>query len=187
MSTFTSFLTGIPADRVDPFRLYRENIYSYQTLNRLPYDPVQAGVLRQMGQSVEPGTGFMGKTGSDDPYRVNYDPIERGIQKLAPKNATAQPNTGTGTELVEGGSGVLQWKDLLNTVSNESGVPASVLAAIMENESGGVNPPGPSSTGDYGLMQVNPTWWQEVIDDFGGNVLDPATNIRVGAHSVSTG
>jgi soluble lytic murein transglycosylase-like protein len=90
-----------------------------------------------------------------------------------------------------GGTGVSRWKDLIDRAAAQTGVPARLIAAVMQQESGG-NPRAGSPAGAQGLMQlmpatarglgVNNTWdpsqnilggakyLKEQLDRFGGNV-----------------
>jgi murein DD-endopeptidase MepM/ murein hydrolase activator NlpD len=77
--------------------------------------------------------------------------------------------------------GVKRWADLIQRVSFESGVPADVLAAIMEIESGG-NPDAVSPAGAVGLMQVMPQFHSYRAYKYGnGDLRDPYVNVRVAA------
>lgn len=73
-----------------------------------------------------------------------------------------------------GGAGVDRWKDLIDRASGSTGVPARLIAAVMQQESGG-NPRAGSPAGAQGLMQLMPatarglgvtnTWdpWQNIL------------------------
>lgn len=76
--------------------------------------------------------------------------------------------------------GVKRWADLIRTVSADSGVPADVLAAIMEIESGG-DPNAVSPKGAVGLMQVMPSYHAHRAQKYGGDLTDPYVNLRVAA------
>lgn len=86
----------------------------------------------------------------------------------------------------QGLEGTRQWESEIQRVSRESGVPAKVLRAIMGIESGGVNH-GANKAGATGLMQVVPRWWQSTADKYGGNLMDPYTNIRTAADILQSG
>lgn len=76
--------------------------------------------------------------------------------------------------------GVSQWRGMMERAANEAGVPWQVLAAIMGIESEGQNL-SMNSSGAVGLMQVTPSNWQSLANQYGGDLTDPWTNIRTGA------
>lgn len=76
--------------------------------------------------------------------------------------------------------GVQEWAGLIDKVAKESGVPWQVLASVMGIESGGKNG-GVSPAGATGLMQVMPEYWQDTANKYGGDLMDPYTNIRTAA------
>lgn len=92
------------------------------------------------------------------------------------------PGGGGATQLsmtTGGGSGhVGQYLPLINQVSAETGVPADVLAALMEVEGSGAGSTSPA--GARGLMQVMPNYVRPGEDPF-----DPLTSIRQGARAVT--
>jgi cell wall-associated NlpC family hydrolase len=77
-------------------------------------------------------------------------------------------------------AGVQPYMPIMQRVAAESGVPWEILAAIMGLESNGVNL-APNEAGAMGLMQVVPRYWQELANQYGGNLMDPYTNIRTAA------
>jgi murein DD-endopeptidase MepM/ murein hydrolase activator NlpD len=78
--------------------------------------------------------------------------------------------------------GTDQWNDLITKASNESGVPASLIKAVMALESGGNAKVGTNTSGATGLMQVVGSIWQGTANNYGnGDLNDPWTNIRTGA------
>jgi hypothetical protein len=84
-----------------------------------------------------------------------------------------------GSSVSGGGSGhVSQYLPLINQVSAETGVPADVLAALMEVEGSGAGSTSPA--GARGLMQVMPNYVRPGEDPF-----DPLTSIRQGARAVT--
>jgi len=85
------------------------------------------------------------------------------------------------SELGQGSGGVYQWRNQINTASQLTGVPAQVIAAIMQVESGGNNPTGANVAGAVGLMQVLPQYHAARAEKYGYNVNDPQGNIVAGA------
>lgn len=83
-------------------------------------------------------------------------------------------------------SGTTQWDDLINRVSKESGVPPEVLRSIMAIESQGQNLAA-NQAGAMGLMQVVPEYWQTTANAYGGDLMDPYTNIRTAAEVLKQG
>ena len=64
--------------------------------------------------------------------------------------------------------------------ASREGVDPMLVVAVMAVESG-FNPIAESPMGAQGLMQVIPRWHQDKLEDMPAGLLDPATNIRVGA------
>lgn len=147
-------------------------------------DPMRnfnSGVVNPFGGSSFSG-GF---SGVPDPMR-NFTPnhyaglelLQLGQQRAAEK---AGASVGSGTSGPGRGlEGTWQWKDTIDKVAKESGVPQEVIQAIMGIESGG-NQYAYSAAGAQGLMQVMPSYWQQLANNYGGNLYDPYTNIRTGA------
>ncbi len=80
-----------------------------------------------------------------------------------------------------------QWRSMLAVASTATGVPMSLLAAIMDRESRGgeaLSPPGPHGTGDvghgHGLMQIDDRSWAAFTGDK-SRWTDPQANITFGA------
>lgn len=93
-----------------------------------------------------------------------------------------EPDSGEGTDFEGQGrglSGAMRWKDMAQRVAREVGIPWEVIIAIMGIESGGENIRDPH--GAVGLMQIMPQYWQSLANKYGGDLMDPYTNIRVGA------
>ena len=92
----------------------------------------------------------------------------------APDRQGARPLPDVGNGPLPGGTGVSRWKDLIARASKITGVPERLLAAVMQQESGG-NPRAGSHAGAQGLMQLMPatargqgvtnTWdpWQNLL------------------------
>jgi cell wall-associated NlpC family hydrolase len=74
-----------------------------------------------------------------------------------------------------------RWQALVQTVGDETGVPWSVLDALLAVTSGG-NPIARGPDGGIGLAQVEPQRWADMRMPPGSNLWDPATNLRVAAH-----
>lgn len=85
-------------------------------------------------------------------------------------------DTGEGRGL----SGVKQWDQQIKAAAQQFGIPWQVVAAIMGIESGG-DPRVISVAGARGLMQIMPEYWQHLADQYDGNLMNPETNIKVGA------
>jgi soluble lytic murein transglycosylase-like protein len=97
------------------------------------------------------------------------------------------------TEALQTGAGAVgalteavKYVPIINQVSNETGVPASIIAAIMWRESMfglALTPPGPTGTGDgghgRGLMQIDDRYWTNWLAQ--NDWTDPYTNIKQGA------
>jgi TP901 family phage tail tape measure protein len=84
-----------------------------------------------------------------------------------------------GSSVSGGGSAhVAPYLGLINQVSAETGVPADVLAALMEVEGSGAGSTSPA--GAKGLMQTMPNWTRPGEDPY-----DPLTSIRLGARAVT--
>lgn len=84
------------------------------------------------------------------------------------------------TTLSQGNPNVLRWLPYIQEASQKLGVPADVIAAIMELESGG-NPQALSPAGAVGLMQVMPQYHSWRAEKYGGSLQDPRVNVLVGA------
>src|SRR5215831_9912151 len=94
----------------------------------------------------------------------------------APSPLAPQPaqNAISGLDLSNPSDRVRGQADIINQQSSRTGVPASVIAGIMDTEAGGPNSTSPS--GAAGFMQVMPQHFQP-----GENAYDPVTNIGRGA------
>lgn len=75
---------------------------------------------------------------------------------------------------------ILRWSKEIQQASQKYGVAPEIIAAIMEQESGG-NPRAVSRAGAIGLMQLMPT----TAEWLGVNPYDPAQNIDGGAKYIS--
>ncbi|QRO02185.1 transglycosylase SLT domain-containing protein [Archangium violaceum] len=83
-----------------------------------------------------------------------------------------------------------KFKDTIESAASKTGVPASVLAAQIWQESRGnleaISTNGGNGLTDTGLMQVNPNTYKELQSKYpelqGKNLSDPATNILAGAY-----
>lgn len=104
------------------------------------------------------------------------DPNYRPPSTINTGNTSAggDPNNARGLD------GTNQWDSLMKQASTESGTPWQVLAAIMGIESGGQNLTA-NSAGAVGLMQVVPKYWQDLANQYGGDLSNPYTNIRTAA------
>ena len=79
-------------------------------------------------------------------------------------------------------SGWEKYIDFVLVASRQTGVPASVILAIMAQETGwvGYNPSAVGSSGEIGLMQIMPST-AAMYGVTSAQLLDPATNISTGA------
>jgi cell wall-associated NlpC family hydrolase len=75
--------------------------------------------------------------------------------------------------------GTKQWDSLMKQAGTEAGVPWQILASIMGIETGGSNTNDPG--GAMGLMQIMPGDWQNLANQYGGDLSNPYTNIRTAA------
>jgi cell wall-associated NlpC family hydrolase len=73
-----------------------------------------------------------------------------------------------------------RWQPLVHSVANETGVPWSVLDALLAVTSGG-NPIARGPDGAIGLVQVDPRRWADSQLPAAGDLWDPALNLRVAA------
>ena len=82
--------------------------------------------------------------------------------------------------------GILQWSDQINRVAEQYQFDPNLLAAIMEQESGG-DPNGVSYAGAVGLMGIMPQGSGAGLDNrpTAYALTDPATNIEWGAKILS--
>lgn len=108
---------------------------------------------------------LMDDTFNQEPYQENFEDVGYGEEFNFVNSAG-------------GGGGrtdVRQWGGLISEAASRYGVPQSVIAGIMEIESGG-NSEAVSPAGAKGLMQVMPFHFKE-----GENGMDPRTNVFKGA------
>jgi cell wall-associated NlpC family hydrolase len=75
---------------------------------------------------------------------------------------------------------IVRWQPLVYAVADETGVPWSVLDALLAVTSGG-NPIARGPDGAIGLLQVDPRRWADAQLPAGGSLWDPALNLRVAA------
>lgn len=75
---------------------------------------------------------------------------------------------------------VLHLLAAVEDAATRENVDPLLMVAVMAVESG-FNPIAQSPMGAMGLMQVIPRWHQDKLNDMPAGLLDPATNIRVGA------
>lgn len=123
-----------------------------------------------------------------DFFNQGNDPFSGGFglktirDRIAAKQAAASGYVGGGDPSgARGLEGTEQWKPLMERAAQETGVPWQVLAAIMGIETGGQNI-GANGAGAMGLMQIVGDIWQQTANQYGGNLMDPWTNIRTAAH-----
>lgn len=155
--------------------------YGFQ---RIP-DPMQrfnTGIVNPFGSSFAGGFGVPDPMANFQPNRfAGLELMELGRQRRAEEAAASQGTAGPGTPgQGRGLDGTWQWKDTIDQVAQETGVPTEVIQSIMGIESGG-NQYAYSPAGAQGLMQVMPNYWQDLANQYGGNLYDPYTNIRTGA------
>jgi murein DD-endopeptidase MepM/ murein hydrolase activator NlpD len=82
-----------------------------------------------------------------------------------------------------GWGGVNQWNQFIDDASGRTGIPADVIKAIMQIESGG-DPNARSSQGYLGLMQIGPDSANANSIDW-SRAYDPAYNILKGAEELA--
>lgn len=95
----------------------------------------------------------------------------------APRRDGAAPGGDLADGPLPGGAGVARWKALIDRASAITGVPARLLAAVMQQESGG-DPNAGSPAGARGLMQLMPATARGLGVR---NILDPWENLLGGA------
>jgi soluble lytic murein transglycosylase-like protein len=106
----------------------------------------------------------------------------RGLETLKTKETIYSILRGTGISLNQG----LDIAEVLTTQSKSSGVPISLILAVMKKESQ-FTPHAVSSQNAMGLMQVHPVTWNEYVNKLKLNVssqaaFDPVTNVFVATH-----
>lgn len=144
----------------------------------------QGGANQFQGNPFSRGWGVNTEATNDPNWFANrYDKNYRNNVN------NPQPPTPSGGDPGGASSGVegtRQWQEIIDRVAKESGVPWHVIASIMAIESGGANV-GPNAAGATGLMQVIPKYWQSVANNYGGDLMDPYTNIRTAAEILKMG
>ena len=78
------------------------------------------------------------------------------------------------------GPAILRLLAAAEDAASREGVDPMLVVAVIAVESG-FNPIAESHAGAQGLMQVIPRYHQDKLEDMPASLLDPATNIRVGA------
>ena len=139
-------------------------------------------------QIVNPFGGGNAFSGAPD-WRNVYQAQQAAKAAKAAQNATT--NGGIGgpvdpSKISDNGARALaqntnQWRGLIESAAKDVNVDPDALQAIMMIESGG-DPNSVSVAGAQGLMQVMPFHFSS-----GQNMLDPATNIQVGAQVFADG
>src|SRR4030042_4426844 len=104
------------------------------------------------------------------------------LETLKTKETIYSILMGTGSSLNQG----LDIAEVLTTQSKSSGVPMSLILAVMKKESQ-FTPYAVSSQNAMGLMQVHPGTWNEYVHKLKLNVssqaaFDPVTNVFVATH-----
>jgi hypothetical protein len=119
---------------------------------------------------------------------VTFQPTEtipfqsKELETLKTKETIYSILRGTGISLNQG----LDIAEVLTTQSKSSGVPISLILAVMKKESQ-FAPHAVSSQNAMGLMQVHPVTWNEYVNKLKLNVssqaaFDPVTNVFVATH-----
>jgi hypothetical protein len=119
---------------------------------------------------------------------VSSQPMEsasfqsKELETLKTKETIYSILRGTGISLNQG----LDIAEVLTTQSKSSGVPISLILAVMKKESQ-FAPHAVSSQNAMGLMQVHPVTWNEYVNKLKLNVssqaaFDPVTNVFVATH-----
>jgi soluble lytic murein transglycosylase-like protein len=111
---------------------------------------------------------------------ISFQPKE--LETLKTKETIYSILRGTGISLNQG----LDIAEVLTTQSKSSGVPISLILAVMKKESQ-FSPHAVSSQNAMGLMQVHPVTWNEYVNKLNLNVssqaaFDPVTNVFVATH-----
>jgi len=104
------------------------------------------------------------------------------LETLKTKETIYSILRGTGISLNQG----LDIAEVLTTQSKSSGLPISLILAVMKKESQ-FTPHAVSSQNAMGLMQVHPVTWNEYVNKLNLNVsaqaaFDPVTNVFVATH-----
>jgi len=136
-------------------------------------------------------TGGLGLSLLQSEKRIESIPPESGeaalfqskeLETLKTKETIYSILRGTGISLNQG----LDIAEVLTTQSKSSGVPISLILAVMKKESQ-FTPHAVSSQNAMGLMQVHPVTWNEYVNKLNLNVssqaaFDPVTNVFVATH-----
>lgn len=133
------------------------------------------------------GSAFGGTSGNRS---FGWDPIDLFAQQAAKESQQWSGGAGTGIPGSTGGVGapvgqswanVNRWDSHILRASQETGVPADIIKAIMMLESQG-NPNAMSVSGYYGLMQIGP---QSAVPSYMRNrgwlAADPYNQVLAGA------
>jgi len=190
--------TGMPGMKSLPSNAFRTLGPSTQYLLRSMYRQTPFSTRQPVSRVLDfgpktPATMLPGPFGFSTPLRSGSMPLsaQRLFQqqrqwiesiwgpKRPPTQGMGWPDASP-AGIGSGSPGVMRWASLIQRVSKESGVPADVLAAIMEIESGG-NPNAVSPAGAVGLMQVMPQYHAHRAHKYGGPLTDPYVNLRVAA------
>ena len=105
-------------------------------------------------------------------------PLEDAMLRVAPRTRALADYVARKYRVAP--SAALQLISAAEDAATREGVDAMLVIAVMAVESG-FNPIAESHMGAQGLMQVIPRYHQDKLADLPAGLLDPATNIRVGA------
>lgn len=146
-------------------------------------NPFNTGAFAGGTRSLFPGLNFTDSSGIGALTYAVKQLVAANNKSSSPPPAPSSPASTspstTGSTLTGGDPAVTKWSSQIDTASQKFGIPADMIAGIMEIESSGTQD-ALSKAGAIGLMQIMPDH-QDIANQYGGNLWDPNTNVMVGA------
>lgn len=143
------------------------------------YSPGETAVMRQ-AELLEKQKEAEGLNQGDD----SLSPSEQAGQRKNQPGALGDGHVTVGYApvalKVDPNDPVLRWGNEINQVAKQLGIPAQVVAAMIQIESGG-NPGAVSPSGAVGLMQVMPGYHASRAAKYGQSLNTPIGQIYAGA------